>query len=261
MDLNLTNKTALVCGSSQGIGKAIAQAIAVQGANIILCARNEEALQAAKEDLDASKGQAHEILVADFSDPDGLKATVESFLQGREVHILVNNTGGPPGGPITEASTDEFESAFRMHLLCNHILTQLVIPGMKQAGFGRIINVISTSVKQPIKGLGVSNTTRGAVASWAKTMANELGGDNITVNNVLPGGTNTVRLSSLLEKKAERLGSTVDAVTQEWLDEIPMGRFAEPEEIASAAAFLASPAASYINGVSLPVDGGRTGSL
>jgi 3-oxoacyl-[acyl-carrier protein] reductase len=177
------------------------------------------------------------------------------------VHILVNNTGGPPAGPAHLAKTDEFLSAFNNHLICNHILAQACIDGMKNAKYGRIINIISTSVKQPLANLGVSNTIRAAVANWAKTLAGELGKFNITVNNVLPGATSTVRLKSIIENKSTKTGHALDAVTNEMISEIPMGRFAEASEIANAVAFLASPAASYINGINLPVDGGRTGCL
>lgn len=177
------------------------------------------------------------------------------------MHILVNNTGGPPGGPIIDADTDEFLTAFNMHLVNNHQLTQAVVPYMKEAKYGRIINIISTSVKQPLNGLGVSNTIRGAVASWAKTMANELGQFGITVNNVLPGSTNTGRITSIIESRAQKSGRSQEEVKQEMEAEIPARRFAEPAEVAAAAAFLASPAAAYINGINVPVDGGRTGCL
>ncbi len=174
------------------------------------------------------------------------------------VHILVNNTGGPPPGTVIEARPEEFTTAFAQHLICNQILVQAVVPGMQAAGYGRIINIISTSVKQPIAGLGVSNTIRGAVASWAKTLASELAPFGITVNNVLPGMTRTQRLDSLIASKAEKTGKTIEQITQEMIREIPAGRIGMPHEFAAAVAFLASPAASYITGINLPVDGGRT---
>lgn len=263
MNISLKNKTAMVCGSTQGIGLAIAIELASAGANVILVARNEESLQRIRAELPCVTGQSHTYLCADFSDPQQLKKKAEEFLASHNapIHILINNTGGPTGGPITAARTEEFIQAFSNHLLCNHLLAQLLIPAMKQAGYGRIINIISTSVKQPIKGLGVSNTIRGAVASWSKTLAGELGAFGITVNNILPGATDTNRLKTLLEAKAARTGLSVEDAKKEWLDEIPLGRYARPEEIANAAAFLASEAASYINGVNLPVDGGRTLSL
>lgn len=262
MNLDLTDKRAIVCGSTQGIGKAIAVELAQLGASVTLVARNEAKLQEVAQELDNSKGQQHDYLVADFSKPEELVQQLQVYLQQHEkVHILVNNTGGPAGGPIVNAKPEEFLSAFNMHLINNHNLAQAVIPLMKKAGYGRIINIISTSVKQPLQGLGVSNTIRGAVASWAKTMANELGQFGITVNNVLPGATRTGRLESIIENKAKKTDSAVDKVEEEMMSEIPARRFAEPEEVAAAAAFLATPAAAYINGINVPVDGGRTGSL
>lgn len=262
MNLDLRNKQAIVCGSTQGIGKAIALELANLGANVTLIARNEEALKKTKTELSTEYNQLHSYLCVDFSKPEELKSIVEAYLQRQPtVHILVNNTGGPPAGPAHLAKTEEFISAFNNHLICNHILAQACIEGMKNAKYGRIINIISTSVKQPLPNLGVSNTIRAAVANWSKTLANELGKFNITVNNVLPGATATQRLQSIIENKSSKTGHAVDAVSQEMISEIPMGRFAEATEIANAVAFLASPAASYINGINLPVDGGRTGCL
>ncbi|MCX2740422.1 SDR family oxidoreductase [Pontibacter anaerobius] len=262
MDLNLKNKRALVCGSTQGIGKAIAIELAQLGASITLIARNEEKLQQVAQELDTQQGQQHDYIIADFANPYDLNIQVQAYLKEQpEVHILVNNTGGPAGGPITEAISDEFIDAFHQHLIANHLLAKAVIPAMQQAKYGRIINIISTSVKQPLHGLGVSNTIRGAVASWAKTMANELGQFGITVNNVLPGATRTGRLESIIENKAKKTSTEVDAIEESMMKEIPARRFAEPEEVAAAAAFLATPAAAYINGINVPVDGGRTGCL
>lgn len=262
MNLSLINKTALVCGSTQGIGKATALELASLGANIILLARNEEKLKATLNDLDSSKGQNHAYLLADFSNPNDLKSTIQKYiLEGNKIHILINNSGGPKGGAIKDAAPDEFLLAFNQHLICNHILVQAIYPVMKEEGYGRIINVISTSVKQPLPNLGVSNTIRGAVANWSKTLANELGGFGITVNNVLPGATNTARLQSIAQIKAEQFNETVEDVFVEMASETPMKRIAQPEEIAAAIAFLASPAAAYINGINVPVDGGRTKSL
>lgn len=262
MDLNLTNKRALVCGSTQGIGKAIAIELAQLGASVTLVARNEEKLQAVLLELDTQQHQQHDYITADFTDPYDLNIRVQAYLNDQpEVHILVNNTGGPSGGPITEAVSDEFTAAFNQHLIANHLLAKALIPGMKRAKYGRIINVISTSVKQPLHGLGVSNTIRGAVASWAKTMANELGQFGITVNNVLPGSTKTARIEAIIASKAQKTGKSREEIQQEMEAETPARRFAEPEEVAAAAAFLATPAAAYINGINVPVDGGRTGCL
>lgn len=262
MQIDLKNKNALVCGSTQGIGKAAAIALAESGANVTLVARNEARLEQVKAELPANPDQRHQCVVADFQDPSQLGKAVQSRLETDTIfHILVNNTGGPPGGDIFTATLEAFESAFTQHLKCNHVLAQAVVPGMKTANFGRIINVISTSVKQPLDGLGVSNTIRGAVASWAKTMANELGPYGITVNNVLPGATATERLSSIIKTKAEAKGLSIDEVSAAMKKSIPAQRFAEPNEIANAIAFLASDLASYVNGINLPVDGGRTSSL
>lgn len=261
MNLDLTGRNALVGGSSKGIGRAVAEELAALGATVTLVARSAETLAEVAQQLDRSHGQHHDFLVADFSDSRDLKRKVELLVAQKPIHILVNNTGGPPGGPIVEARPEEFERAFHNHLICNHLLAQTVLSGMKAAGYGRIVNIISTSVKEPIPGLGVSNTTRGAVASWAKTLAGEVAPFGITVNNVLPGATKTERLFSIIEARAAKSGKGVEAETEAWMSSIPMRRFAEPAEIAAAVAFLASPAASYITGVSLAVDGGRTRAL
>jgi 3-oxoacyl-[acyl-carrier protein] reductase len=262
MNNMLTNKTALVCGSTQGIGKATAMKLAEMGATLILLARNEPKLKETLLELPQTAHQHHQYILADFSDPTNLKKVITDFLStGIKINILVNNTGGPKGGPIKDASTEEFINTFNQHLICNHILVQAIYPGMIESGYGRIINVISTSVKQPLPNLGVSNTIRGAVASWSKTLANELGEYGITVNNVLPGATNTIRLQGIAEAKSEKTGEKVSEIFDEMASESPMKRIAQPEEIAAAIAFLASPEASYINGINLPVDGGRTKSL
>jgi 3-oxoacyl-[acyl-carrier protein] reductase len=262
MDLNLKGKYALVCGSTQGIGKAAAIELALLGANVILLARNEEKLKKTLQELDQKQGQVHTYISADFSDATGLKKKVEEHLKKRStIHILINNTGGPPAGTALAAPVDEFLQAFNNHLVCNHILVQAVVPGMKAAKFGRIVNVISTSVKQPIPGLGVSNTIRAAVGNWSKTLATELAPFGITVNNVLPGAANTVRLQSIFENKAQKRGESVEIIQQEMIAEIPAGRIAEANEVANAIVFLASPAAAYITGINIPVDGGRTLSL
>lgn len=254
-------KNALVCGSSKGIGRASAVALAQLGANVTLVARSASIMAELIEDLDNSQGQRHDFLQADFTDSKDLKKKITGLTSGKTIHILINNTGGPAGGPITEAKIEEFQQAFHNHLVCNHLLTLAVVKGMKSAGYGRIINIISTSVKQPIPGLGVSNTTRGAVASWAKTMAGELAPFGITVNNVLPGMTSTDRLQEIIDANAAKKGTTADTVSAAMISEIPAGRFADAAEIAAGVAFLASPAASYITGINLPIDGGRTKSL
>lgn len=261
MNLSLNGRNALVCGSTQGIGFAAAVELALLGANCILFARNETALKDAVKKLDISKQQQHAYLVADFSKPETVKTAITKHVEKNAVHVLINNSGGPSAGPITDATEDAFINAFNQHLICNHILTQAVIPSMKDANYGRIINIISTSVKIPLPNLGVSNTTRGAVASWAKTMSLELAQFNITVNNILPGMTKTTRLESLIKNIAANKNLTEELITKNMLEEIPAKRFGETSELAAAIAFLASPAASYINGTSIPVDGGRTGSI
>ena len=258
MNLKLRNKNALICGSTQGIGKATAILLAEEGVNITLLARDELKLKKVLEEL-PNQSQKHGYLVADFSDPEMLKNKLEQT--SLNFHILVNNTGGPAGGPVFDAKLEEFDIAFAQHLKCNHILVQATVPFMKDQEYGRIINIISTSVKQPLDGLGVSNTIRGAVANWSKTMANELGQYKITVNNVLPGATNTKRLSEIIVNKANKTGKTPEEISTQMKNASPAKRFAEPSEVANAIVFLASEKASFINGINIPVDGGRTKSL
>ncbi|MEY4110121.1 MAG: hypothetical protein RLZZ46_475 [Bacteroidota bacterium] len=259
MNISLHGKTALVCGSTKGIGLAVAKKLADAGARIILLARDKQALHRVLHDI---PGEGHFSVVADFSHPAQLIPAVDEALsQANHIHILVNNTGGPPGGPLTQAEPDAFRQTFNQHLIANHLLMQKLMPGMKASGYGRIINVISTSVKQPLKGLGVSNTIRAAVANWAKTLSVELAPFGITVNNVLPGATDTDRLRGLISAKSLKSGLSEEEIRNEMLAEIPAARFAEPDEIASAVVFLASGQAAYVNGINLPVDGGRTSCL
>lgn len=261
MNLSLEGKNALICGSSQGIGYAIAEELALMGANCILVARNKELLEAALIKLDTTLRQAHAFHVLDFNDHEATRQLLQTITGERTIHVLINNSGGPAAGPIVDATEEQFLQAFHQHLLTNHILTKGVMEGMKRESYGRIINIISTSVRIPLKNLGVSNTIRGAVASWAKTMSNELGQYGITVNNVLPGFTRTQRLNAIIENTATKKGVSIESVEKDMQDEVPLKRFGEASEIAAVAAFLASPAASYVNGVSIPVDGGRTGSI
>tara|TARA_B100000767_G_scaffold258641_1_gene267576 strand:- start:1795 stop:2571 length:777 start_codon:yes stop_codon:yes gene_type:complete len=258
MELGLQNKNALVCGSTQGIGKATAISLAKEGVNITLIARNETALQEVLKELPQNGQQKHGYLVADFSKPDQVKEVVST---NKSFHILINNTGGPKSGAIINASVEEFSAAFQMHVLVNQILVQAVVPFMKKECFGRIINIISTSVKEPIPGLGVSNTIRNAVANWSKTMAGELAEFGITMNNILPGFTDTARLDQIIKVKAAGANTSIEKMAQIMKDYVPAKRFAKPEETANAVTFLASNSASYITGINLPVDGGRTKSL
>lgn len=261
MQLSLSGKNALVGGASAGIGKAVAIELAALGAQVTLVARTASNLEKVVQELDTSAGQQHTYLVADYTQPDDLIQQVNTLLESRPIHILINNTGGPPGGPIIGADAAAFLSAFHNHLICNQLLAQAVLAGMQSAGYGRIVNIISTSVKEPLDNLGVSNTTRWAVAGWSKTWANEVGRFGITVNNVLPGYTATGRLQEIVEKRAAATALSQEAVEEQFKSHVPLRRFAQPEEVAAAVAFLTTPAAAYINGVNLPVDGGRTKSL
>jgi len=260
MNLDLTGKNALVCGSSRGIGKATAVELALLGANVTLLSRTEQTLKAVREELDTSKGQVHSIQVADLNDFEDYKTRLKALCSDREFHILINNTGGPPSGSVQIAEEDAFLKAFQQHLIANQFLMKCVLPSMKSAGFGRIVNIVSTSIREPINNLGVSNTIRGAVGNWSKTLANEVGQFGVTVNNVLPGYTNTGRLKEIIEARSIN-GKTSEDVIKGMQANVPVGRFADPSEIASAVAFLASPAAGYINGTNITVDGGRTKSF
>ncbi len=261
MNLNLKGKTALVGGASKGIGKAVAIELSEMGANVILMARNEDSLSAVLGELDDSKGQKHHLLIADTSDEASLTNAINTLITLSPIHIFIHNTGGPKAGPATDADYKEFEAAFRSHLVSGHRIAQCLVPMMKKENYGRIISVISTSVKQPIEGLGVSNTIRAAVANWSKTMANELAAFNITVNNVLPGPTKTERLDAIHQAESVKKGISFEEAEQNRISKIPMGRFGEAHEVAAAVAFLASPAASFITGINIPVDGGLTKNL
>lgn len=262
MNLRLDGKTVLVCGSTQGIGLACAREMASRGARVVLFARNRDKMAEICASLPVVDSGPHRFLAADFSNWQEVQQVIQQFAaEGNRVDAIVNNNGGPPAGPLLDAKPEAFLDAFSQHLVCNHVIATALVPAMKEQGNGRIINVISTSVKLPLHGLGVSNTVRAAVGNWAKTLANEVGRFGITVNNVLPGATKTGRLEQIIASKATRSGNNIDAVESEMLHEIPMARFATPEEIAYAICFLASDEAGYINGINVPVDGGRTGNL
>lgn len=258
---NLEGKRALICGASQGIGRATAELLSQRGASVALLARSEELLTELAKQIEAQTGKTSPVLAVDLDDRAQLTNQIEELTQTwGPVHILINNSGGPAGGPLIQAEARAFEQAFGRHVLAAQLLTQILVPGMVQESYGRIINIISTSVKEPIPNLGVSNTIRGAVASWAKTLAGELP-PPITINNVLPGFTDTPRLAKLKESAAKGRGVSEEAVEQAWMNQVPLKRVANPIEVAEAIAFLAAPAASFIRGVSLPVDGGRIKGL
>jgi len=262
MNVDLTGKNAIVCGSSGGIGKAIAVELASLGAEITLFARDTRKLNSILSELDRNAGQQHKLLIADFNMPENVKKAIDSHCKdGATTHILVNNSGGPPPGKVIDASTEEFQQAFNRHLLSSQHIVQALVPGMKNENYGRIINIISTSVKAPIPGLGVSNTIRSAMASWAKTLSAEVASYGITVNNILPGYTNTTRLENLIRSIAEEKDVSIKEIEQSMKAQIPAGRFAEPHETAALAAFLSSPSAAYITGTSIRVDGGITPSI
>lgn len=259
----LPMRRALVCGASAGIGAACAQALAQAGIEVIALSRTQSTLDAVVHSLPTLNSTlSHSSIAVDMSDLGALERAVQAELaRGGPIDIFINNTGGPPAGPIANASCAEFLSAFQQHLLAGHTIATLLLPSMRSRQFGRIVSVISTSVKEPLKDLGVSNTVRAAVAAWAKTLAAEVAADGITVNNVLPGFTQTARLDAIISGRMKKSGNDIDAVEAILKAEVPMRRFASSAETAAAVAFLASDAASYITGVNLPVDGGRTRSL
>lgn len=261
MDMKLNGKHALVCGASQGIGQASAEALAELGARVTVVARSADKLSAVASQLDRINGEKNQWIAVDLSNESEIEARLLPALAKDPVQVLVLNAGGPPPGPLQSANPQAFIDGMRPHLVASQHLLRAALPGMREAGYGRIINIISTSVYEPIPGLGVSNTVRAAVAAWAKTLVGELGPDGITVNNVLPGFTATSRLDKIIEGKARQQDMSDAEVAEQLRSFVPLRRFAQPEEVANAVAFLASPAAAYISGVSLAVDGGRLKSL
>lgn len=257
MEINLIGKNALVCGASQGIGLAIARKLAEAGASLVIIARNEDNLKKTIASFQKNKKQNHSYLIADFNEPLKVIEKLNKILSdGQIFHILINNSGGPAPGLLYKDNYEKLYSAFTSHIIMSHLMMQYLLDGMISAKWGRIINIISVGAKQPIENLGTSNTIRGAMMSWSKTLARELAPFGITVNNILPGLTETSRLTSLYQSIAKSSGKTYEEILQEKISEIPLGRLASPEELANLALFLASDLANYINGVSIPVDGG-----
>jgi 3-oxoacyl-[acyl-carrier protein] reductase len=262
MDLGIRDKVALVAASSKGLGRAIAEELAAEGANLVMCARGEEALSAAARSIRDHSGVTVVEVAADVSEQSGLdrvtRAAIDKF--GR-VDILVNNSGGPPSGPFESYTAEMWEAATRLLLYSVVGLTRAVLPGMKERRWGRVLNVTSIAVKQPVEGLMLSNSLRAAVTGFARTLANEVAPFNVTVNNLMPGYTRTDRMEQLGRAAAERSGVPLKDTFAKWEKEIPMGRLGEPREFAALAAFLASDRASYITGSSMAVDGGWIRSI
>jgi len=259
MNISLKNKYALVCGGSKGIGLASAIELSKLGCNVTLLARNPDSLGEAIKQLDKSQGQIHRFISVDQSNPTEVSKRLSTIGQG--FHILVLNSGGPKGGRMIDANLEDLQAGFDSLLLANQIIVRHSFEYMKKANFGRIINIISIGLKEPIVGLGVSNTIRGAVGNWSKSLAFELGPHGITVNNILPGYTMTDRLSKLMDSRAQDRNMDVNALIETYVEQIPAKRLATPDEIGNVVAFIATPAAGYINGINLPVDGGYLKSL
>ncbi len=248
---DLEGRTALVCGASAGIGRATAAALAARGAVVVGLARRADRLATLVAGIRAAGGDAR-ALEADMDDPEGLAAAV----QGLDATVLVHNTGGPPGGRLLDDPPSKLASAFQRHVLSAQVLVQALLPTMTASGYGRIVCVTSTSLREPIPGLGTSNTIRAAMGGWAKTLSGELP-PGVTINTVMPGFTDTDRLTSLMEARAAREGTTPDAVRAAFIAQVPEGRLADPEETAGVIAFLCSPEAAYVRGQAIAVDGGR----
>ncbi len=257
----LKNKLALVCGGSDGLGFGSAYQLASAGAELIITGRSEGKLREKKKELDRVNNKDNKTLCIDFDRTDEVKRIISELVIKAPIQILVNNCGGPPPGKLILAEPSKLLKAFNQHIIASHIISTLLIPGMESSGYGRIINIISTSVRQPIPDLGISNTIRGAMASWSKTLSNELASTGITVNNILPGTTKTGRLENILSARQKKFNISREEAKNQMLDQIPMGRFAEVEEISKAILFLASPDASYITGTNLQVDGGKIRSI
>jgi 3-oxoacyl-[acyl-carrier protein] reductase len=259
---SLLGKNALVLGASQGLGLGVARALSEAGATVIIASRNHSKLEKAITTLSIEKGQQHKWVVIDTLQLADSKNTIEALVNSVEgIDILINNTGGPAPKSMLDTTIEDLENGFISHLLHTHQTSLLLLPHMRKNGFGRIVNILSTSIKEPIDQLGVSNTVRVAVANWAKTLSREVAIDGVTINNVLPGFTDTERVGVIFENRAKEKGVSVSEVKAQLESTIPAGRMGMVEEFAAAVLFLCTPAASYINGVNLPVDGGTIRSL
>jgi len=261
MIISLKGKNALVGGSSRGIGKAIAQQLAESGANVTLMARNEERLKAIISDLPTSNEQKHDYLIVDFNDFEGFKKTVSGFFKTHQIEILVNNTHGPKAGGATDMNIPDYQEAFDVLFKSVVFTTQLALPQMIKNQWGRIINVASISVKEPLPYLALSNSIRAAMVTWAKTLATDVAHHQITVNSILTGYFDTERIKDLNSVKAEQMGISIDDVRNNMEQQVPMKRIGDPKEFGFLVAFLASEQASYITGTQIPIDGGLLKSL
>lgn len=261
MDFGIVGRTALVAASSKGLGRAVAEELAAEGARVVLCARGAEALEATRAAL-ADSGAEVTAVAADLTDPLQVERVIEVGVQAfGPIDILITNTGGPPPGPFESHTPEAWSEAVRQNLDSVLNLTRSVLPAMKERRWGRIITITSVAVKQPVDGLILSNSIRAAVTGFAKTLANEVAPFGITVNNVMPGYTRTERLDQLAADIAERSGGSVEDAFSAWEGQIPLGRVGDPREFAALVAFLASERASYITGTSIAVDGGAIKAL
>lgn len=261
MIIDLRGYRAVVGGATRGLGLAAARQLAASGATVTLMARNEHSLNEALASLSSDAGQQHDYLQVDYLDFIGFRQLTERFFSGKKVDILVNNTNGPKAGTVNEKTTEDFQEAFDLLFKTYHHLTQLLVPGMRSRGYGRILNVSSVSVKEPLPNLVLSNSIRTAVVSWAKSLADAVASDGVTVNSILTGAFDTERIRELTQKQAQASGDTIDALLEARKASIPAGRFGDPKEYGYLLAFLASPMAAYITGASIPIDGGAIKSL
>lgn len=261
MEIDLTGKFALVGGSTDGIGKAIAIRLAASGASVCIMARNKSKLEKVVNELDRSRNQKHKFLEVDFSNYNLFSKSIKYFFETNHIDILVNNTQGPEGGSALEKSIDDYQSAFDLLFKCAVKTSLLALTNMRDKKWGRIINVASISVKEPLNYLVLSNSLRSALVTWSKTLSVDIAKFNITINNVLTGYFNTERLKQLNSKKAEKLGINISKIEDKIKDTIPMKRFGNPEEYANLVCFLASEKSDYITGINIPIDGGFLKSL